>query len=174
MRRLLPSRFLLAVLAAFLCSPLLAGAPAGESGSPDVGEDALDAVDVEDYLAQRREIMLQVNAGDLGRLSRARRNELEDSWSTLRRLLDGKRSIADLSTPQRIEFFNAQSTFTAIIERQRENGLICRDDAPTGSRIPQVVCERVRDREARRGRAREAVDRLQAPTCVQVNGVGNC
>ncbi len=35
-----------AVLAAFLCSPLLAGAPAGESGSADVGEDALDAVDV--------------------------------------------------------------------------------------------------------------------------------
>lgn len=175
MRRFLPRPCLLAVALALASSPyVLAGVADDRSPRADAREEALDAVDVEDYLDQRREIMLLVNAGDLGRLSRSRRNELEAAWSTLRRLLANKASIAELTPPQRIEFFNAQSTFTSIIERQRENGLICREDAPTGSRIPQVVCERVRDVEARRGSAKEAVDRLQGPTCVASGGVGNC
>jgi len=133
-------------------------------------------IDVASYLAERAALMAQVEAGQLGRISRRNRNELNDAWATIRRLLEGIEGFDQLDPAKRPEFYAAQSRFSAIVAHQREHGLICREVAPTGTRIPRLVCERVADREARRLRNKEAVDALQRPTCVPGQGGsgGNC
>lgn len=127
-------------------------------------------IDVPAYLAEREALMVQVNAGELGRISRRNRNELSDAWATLQRLLTGLERFDQLDPAKRVELYAAQSRFTAIINHQREHGLICREVAPTGTRIPRLVCERVADRDARRLRDKEATDALQRPTCVPGQG----
>jgi len=103
------------VIAALLVAPSVAGASSDKSRLSDVEERTLGAVDVEDYPDLRREITDLVNAGELGRLSRARRNEPEDSWATRRRLLAGKRSIAAFS-------LRSASSSSATITESRRNG----------------------------------------------------
>jgi len=133
-------------------------------------------IDVAAYLAEREVVMAQVEAGELGRISRRNRNELNDAWATIRRLLSGIEAFDQIDPAKRSEFYAAQSRFSAIVAHQREHGLVCREVAPTGTRIPRLVCERVAEREARRLRSKEAVDALQRPTCVPGQGgsAGNC
>jgi len=161
---------------------LLLGLPAAltaetrpATGAPSVSAEG-GLIDVATYLAEREAMMAQVEAGQLGRISRRNRNELTDAWATIRRLLAGIESFDQLDPAKRPEFYAAQSRFSAIVAHQREHGLVCREVAPTGTRIPRLVCERVADREARRLRNKEAVDALQRPTCVPGQGGsgGNC
>lgn len=148
--------------AAFAVSSQGLGAAADPTGQHATGVQA--------YLAERERLMAQVEAGELGRISRRNRNELVDAWSAIQRLLARIETFDQLDPAKRPEFYAAQSRFTAIIRHQREHGLVCREVAPTGTRIPRLVCERVADREARRLRDKEAVDALQRPTCVPGTG----
>lgn len=153
---------------AVLCGNAALAVVQGQAESAPAG--VATVIGVPAYLAEREALMRQMNAGELGLISRRNRNELTDAWTTLQRLLTGLERFDQLDPAKRVELYAAQSRFTALINHQRKHGLICQEVAPTGTRIPRLVCERVADRDARRLRDKEAVDGLQRPTCVPGQG----
>lgn len=132
--------------------------------------------DVGFFIEEREEIMRLVNAGEYGRIPRRDMVTLRDSMARMRELLRGRESAMELAPSQRVELFNAQEAFTAIIQHQRENALVCRRVQPTGSRIEVNQCMTVAEREERRRNDREVMRRMPRPSCVPGRGsdAGSC
>lgn len=75
-------------------------------------------------------------------------------------LLEGKRSVDELSTDQRIALFNAQETVSTVLLDAELDREVCKREKMVGSHRATLVCLTVREQRAMKEMAR---DMLMAP-----------
>lgn len=166
----------LAVLMTICLLPLSAQAVIERSTSTTDVEAAAEAaaakiLDVPLYLAQRESDMEEARNGQYGRIPRPEMGRLQTSYDTIVRLLDGQDSIEALSTPQKVELFNAQQTFLSILEHQSETAVICERTRHIGSNIRRTACATRAERDLRREAEQDGMrTNHMTPPCMGCGG----
>ncbi|WP_460830996.1 hypothetical protein [Lysobacter humi (ex Lee et al. 2017)] len=101
--------------------------------------------DARAILEQQRQIGADVAAGT-GRyagLTAAQREVVLTRQAEVRRLLEGRASMLELSEADRIRTFNALEAISAVINDEANERTICRRHKPVGSNRTQTVCKTV-------------------------------
>ncbi|NZA28287.1 hypothetical protein H0E84_18080 [Luteimonas sp. SJ-92] len=128
---------------------------------------------VAEYLAEVREILSLAERGEYGRFRARDRDALRNNGNRIIDLLTDRSGTDELSLHQKTELFNAQKSFEAIVQHQRENAVVCRQVAKTGTRITSTQCASVATIERERRNARETADQIiRQPSCVSHFGGG--
>ncbi len=153
-----PSRllFALAAAAAFACASSSALALSTSTPSEDELAARADALveelpPVEAYLRERSALLQQAKAGEHGKIRVDEMNRLIVAERTMAKLLRGRESALELDKNQRVELFNAQEVFTAVLGGMSGNDLVCERTQRTGSRLKSTTCKTrwMRDQERR-------------------------
>jgi hypothetical protein len=146
------------MLLAFALACASASAPALSTSTPSEDElaaraDALvaDLPPVEAYLRERSALLQQAKAGEHGRIRVDEMNRLVVAERTMAKLLRGRESALELDKNQRVELFNAQEVFTAVLGGTSGDDLVCERIQKTGSRLKTTICKTrwQRDQERR-------------------------
>ncbi|NZA28286.1 hypothetical protein H0E84_18075 [Luteimonas sp. SJ-92] len=148
---------------------------------PAPAADEAEAVEIEmagdqvaEYLDQVREILALAERGEYGRFRARDRDALRNNGEKIIALLTDRSGTDELSLHQKTELHNAQQSFEAIVQHQRENAVVCRQVPKTGTRITSTQCSSVATIERERLRARETADQIiRQPSCISGEG-GSC
>lgn len=133
-------------------------------------------VEVESYLDDIKRAISLAERGEFGRFKRADLNELRRNGARIRELLTGRSDARELSVHHRVELYNAQSAFNALLQHQRKTAMVCEQVARPGSRVASTRCMTVEQRERERLSARETAEQIiRQPSCVSgEGGDGTC
>jgi hypothetical protein len=124
-------------------------------------------LDVDTFLDQQRDVredfehsrkFKHVAAGEKQRLYRAQ----DEMFS----LLEGRRSVDELSTDQRIALYNAQEVVSSVLLEAELDREVCKREKVLGSHRSSLVCTTVREQRQMKEMAR---DMLLAPRVCDVN-----
>ncbi|MCB1634229.1 MAG: hypothetical protein KDI51_06525 [Xanthomonadales bacterium] len=130
---------------------------------------AAEIADAQSFLAEIDQTTQQAREGLYGSISAPDYKRMLDARDTIHRLLDGQQSALDLKPEQRVELFNAQETFAAVIRNDDLDRKVCKREKVAGSRMGKYECLTVREREERTRRARESTERQQRVICTKGN-----
>ena len=122
--------------------------------------------DTEQYLASIDQALELASKGEYGRLKRGSEEKLQAARDRIAVLLKGHASARELRPDDRIAVFNAQEVIKSIIQNQDKDRMVCRREAPTGSRIPTTECLTVGEREDRGRAASEGTAKVLREVCV--------
>ena len=154
-------------------APLALSMPQQTSAGTDVVQKANDSAaqiaDAKTFLEEIDQRTQQAREGLYGSISAPDFKRLLDARDSIHRLLDGQRSALDLKPEERVELFNAQETFAAVIRNDDLDRKVCKRVQVAGSRMGKYECLTVREREERTRRARESTDRQQRVICTKGN-----
>lgn len=117
--------------------------------------------DVGPVVTQQQSIRADVLAGKqpYKKMPSAKRDELLAKQAELLKLLDGKKTFAELTEAQQIDAFNTLEWMEAAINNAEEERMVCKREKPTGSNRTTTVCKTVAQIREEQEAARNAVDR---------------
>ncbi|HZH43200.1 MAG TPA: hypothetical protein VEY50_03835 [Lysobacter sp.] len=130
--------------------------------------------DLAAILEQQQQIRAEATGrkGRYGSLDEKKRQALFDHQDKVTRLLEGKRSVDDLSQTDRIAVFNSLEAIESIVNDAEDDRMVCERVKPVGSNRPKTVCMTVAERRAAREAANHMHRRDQA--CVKDPTSGFC
>jgi len=126
--------------------------------------------DVGPVVTQQQSIRADVLAGKqpYKTMPSAKRDELLAKQAELLKLLEGKKTFAELTEAQQIDAFNTLEWMEAAINNAEEERMVCKREKPTGSNRTTTVCKTVAQIREEQEAARNAVDRTAL--CDSCNG----
>ncbi|HEV7272079.1 hypothetical protein [Pseudoxanthomonas sp.] len=130
-------------------------------------------MDAQAILQQQQEIRAEIDrpGGRFKHLTPEKRETLLAEQGKISTLLEGKRSLQDLSESDRILAFNALESVEGILNQAEDDRMVCERVKPVGSNRPKTVCLTVAERRAAREQAqRDVSNRTQS--CFK--GQDNC
>lgn len=89
----------------------------------------------------------------------AQRDELLARQVEILKLLEGKKTFAELTEAQQIEVFNGLEWMEAAVNKAEDGRTVCKREKPTGSNRMVTVCKTVAQIREEQEAARNAVDR---------------
>ena len=122
--------------------------------------------DAKQYLASIDQALALASKGEYGRLKRGSEKNLQAARDRIADLLKGHASARELQPDDRIAVYNAQEVIYSILRSQDKSRMVCRREAPTGSRIPTTECLTVAEREERGRAASESTGNVLREVCV--------
>lgn len=96
--------------------------------------------DVARFLDYQRDLRADVESKKFRHIREAQRRELFKAQEQIFTLLDGKRSIEELSHEQQIELYNAQHLIAGIVTDAELDRPICKREKRVGSNRAETVC----------------------------------
>jgi hypothetical protein len=131
---------------AFLAALLASGAAAADNhpAKPVVIKD------VAGFLDHQRQLRDDLGTRKFRHLGASQRRELLDAQEKVFALLEGKRSIEQLSHEQQIELYNAQHVIASIVSDAELDRPICKREKRIGSNRSETVCTTKRSLAAQR------------------------
>lgn len=134
-------KFKIAALAALLFS----------SGVALADNNAASAVVIDNvpkFLDHQRDLRDELESPKFRHIGSTNRQKLLAAQDELFVLLDGKRSVEELTHEQRIKVYNAQHLIAGIITNAELDRPICKREKRVGSNMAQTVCTTKRQKDA--------------------------
>jgi hypothetical protein len=103
--------------------------------------------------------------GGYGPLKKGSEKTLKADRDVIADLLKGHATASELKPDDRIAVYNAQEEITSILNNKDKNRMVCRKEAPIGTRIQTNICMTVAEREARAAAAKENTGDVQRERC---------
>lgn len=146
-------------LCVFLLAALFtAGTAAADSAPTPVRIDSVSR-----FLDQQRDLRDDLKSSKFRHLRHDQRKRLLAAQDEMFTLLEGKRSVNELSHDEQIELYNAQHLVAGIITDAELDRPICKREKRVGSNMSQTVCTTKRQMDSHRN---EVQSNMRAPkTC---------
>lgn len=144
----------------------VAASDATETPSKSAGAQAESVTDANQYLANLDQTLGMARHGDYGRLKRGSEVKLQAVREHIANLLKDHASTSELRPDDRIALANAQEEIKSIINNQEKDRMVCRSEAPTGTRFPTTECMTVGEREGRARAAGEGLEKFRRGECI--------
>ncbi len=90
----------------------------------------------------------------------AERDRIDAALARMDRVLEGKRTIAELDEREKVAVFNAQEEINAILTKRDSERLVCQRRETVGSHRKETVCETYGEKMARSRGSRERANEL--------------
>lgn len=118
-------------------------------------------LDVATFLEQQRDVREDFQySKKFEHVDRASKNRLYKAQDEIFRLLDGRGSVDELDTDQRIALYNAQEVVGSVLVDAELDRQVCKREKMVGSHRASLVCMSVREQRRIREEGR---DMLMAP-----------
>jgi hypothetical protein len=133
-------------------------------------------MDAETIRTQQAQIRKDAEArqGRYATLEGSKRRRLFEKQALVLRMLEGRRSMAELDEQDRIIVFNALESIAAIVNDDEPNRTICRRQKPVGSNRPVTLCRTVAELEAEKRAADHDHGRRDLSCSTAMMGPGGC
>ena len=103
--------------------------------------------DVAKFLDYQRDLRDDLKSSKFRHLRESKRQEVFEAQDQMFALLQGKRSIEELSHEQQIELYNAQHLVAGIVTNAELDRPICKREKRIGSNRAETVCTTKRKRD---------------------------
>jgi hypothetical protein len=130
---------------------------------------------VEDIVAQQTQLRAQVAAkrGAFKSMHDGDRDRLMKQQDRLLQLLQGRRSIDELRTEERVEVFNHLQSVNAVVAKAEDDREVCERTRLVGSHRYQVVCMTAKEAREFKDNAKKSA-RTVMKCQGEVRGDGSC
>jgi len=119
-------------------------------------------VTVPEFLSYIEGLTEEVKAADEDEFSEEQVSKAKNINTELHSMLDEVDDIEQLEDDKRDEVFDLSEEFYATIFPERNaTRTVCRQEAPTGSRITETRCATIKDRNQRQSDDQQAIQRTQ-------------
>jgi hypothetical protein len=117
-------------------------------------------VSIADFLAYLDEVRTSFETGVPRELDKFEWEVLDRAQGEIRELLEGRNSISDLRSRERIRLMNAQEIVNAMVAGNVDDQLVCRRERNTGTRLRSTKCKTIAEMRTEEEDAREALRRI--------------
>ena len=122
-------------------------------------------------------VLLGVEMREGGRfawVTPAERARIDAELEQMGRVLEGKRSIAELTEAERVRVFNSQEVVNGILAKRDSERLVCQRRLLPGSHRKETVCETYGEQMARIKGSRENIERnnRRVQACREITNPG--
>ncbi|SRR5579885_275775 len=158
------SKWMLA--AAMLCATLQAGIALGDEATPVV-----KATNKDDFAAVATAIRQQMGQGGRWQyVSKSEKADVDNRLVEMQGLFDEFGTVDKMDQVTKARLFNDQEVVNDILTRRDGNRLVCSNEIPTGSHIPQRVCRTYAQMRQDQQNAQDMMDHMQHRGSVYAGG----
>ena len=160
----------------FIALALAGASLTATAGTRSASAEPVVIRDVPAFLEYQRDVRADVRKGSKYKhVDNASKAELMRAQDELFAILEGKRSIEELSDEDRLAVYNAQTKVAAVLNDAELDRPMCKREKRLGSNMAQTVCTTKREREdkAKHGQDLMRYGRNCAPgaeTCGEIRG----
>jgi hypothetical protein len=134
---------------AVLALATLAIAPVGQAASQGNKTVSLrvENMNREQFLAYHSKLARDLETRKYEHVSNSSRDKIAESQAKIRQTLEGKASLEQLDSDERVRLFNAHEHVIAVLNDSELDRVVCKRQHQLGSHRPKLQCQTVREQQ---------------------------